>query len=253
MYRVQHHAGGAAISSNGCDYITYSVRIPVTPQYSGPIDSTVTLNASDFYNHPLAYFSRLAFYWRGSLEYRIAFTNPNVLANIVTAKASFIPLPFSHYADGSLETKVSTSSDAGLGVCTGYNQTAPFQYAHPPYQDSLDKYGFELEQTWQQGVLSVVVPYASHMPYTPLAANVPLYSSTVSSDTYYPLESVTGWLNIQVILDVSAVDQLPSGSALHYPNFDIYMGSGDDFRYLMQAPPGAVSVYPLLMRTLPKD
>jgi hypothetical protein len=257
MQKVQHYQGGStSIYAEGySDHYQHRVFIPVTPQLSG-ISSFWDPGPEAIYNTPLAYFSRLAFYWRGGLEYRAVFTNPNAQSNIASVKASFVPLPYTHYGDAAMRTDVATPDNPDYGISTSWSRTANYHNAVPLYQDFIDLYGLELEQTFQQGTLSVTVPYMSHMNYSPLGSNTPTFSSADQSKQYYPLESVTGWLCFQITIDISGMAQIPGATAastMKFPNFDLYIAAADDFKYLMQAPPGRALIYPLDSRSLPKD
>jgi hypothetical protein len=258
MTKVLHHHGGDTAtftSETDSDYLQYRVFIPVTPQLSGSPSHHLPAQEG-IYNTPLAYFSRLAFYWRGGLEYRIVFTNPNILDNITRVRASFVPLPYAHYGDAEQRVTVATPDNPDYGLSTTWSRTPNIYNSYASYEDFLGLYGFELEQIFQQGTLSVTVPYMSHMNYSPLGSNTPTFSTTDPSKQYYPLESVTGWLCIQIITDTSGVAQVPGAtptSKLRYPNFDLYIAAADDFKYLMQAPPGRALIYPLPYRSLPKD
>jgi hypothetical protein len=251
MYPVLHHTGGDTIAPySGADYATYFVFIPVTPQLTEQVDAPGTGGPGRCYGHPLAFFSSLAYFWRGSLEYRIVLTNPNLRNHIVGLKASFLPLPYAHAQDVNLRANVSVPAFGTYGASTKVSDSVVFFNPAPPYQDFLDKYGFELEQTYQQGTLSVTVPYVSHMPYTPLGANVPAFDDADTSRGFYPLTTVTGWLALQVTVDVIEGEQAVD-STIRHPNLHVYMGAGDDFRYLLQAPPGSRQMYPLSTRVLP--
>jgi hypothetical protein len=259
LQKVFHHEGGNAVGYGpaSSDHTSYIVMIPVTPQLAGNSSNT-SATVEAIYNTPLAYFSCLGFYWRGGLEYRLVFTNPNVMSNISNVKAMFVPLPYAHYGDVHMKATVALPSTTDYGVSTTWARLPDLQNASPHYQDFLDKYGFELEQTYQQGTLSVTVPYMSHMPYSPLGANTPAFSTTDMTKQYYPLETVTGWLAIQITTDLSGQAQLPvivggADPVFKLPNFDLYIAAGDDFKYYLQAPPGRSLLYPLTTRSLPKD
>jgi hypothetical protein len=255
MQKVMHFQGGNAgpYIPGSSDHWQYHYLVPVTPQLSG-LSSVNDDSPEAIYNTSLAYFSRLAFYWRGSLEYRAVFTNPNVHNNITHVRVMFVPLPHAHFADNFMKADIATPSIADYGVSTTWSRSDNLYDAIPHYQEFFDKYGFELEQTFQQGTISVNVPYMSHMNYTPLGSNTPSFSATDNTKQYYPLETVTGWLCFQITTDISGTNQIPNAPAtFKNPNFDLYIGAGDDFKYLMQAPPGRCLLYPLARRSLPTD
>jgi hypothetical protein len=177
--------------------------IPVSPQYSDDVSAraSATDMKNGFTTNYLQYFSRLAFYWRGALEYRVVVHDFNKNNNLGTLKASFLPLPYVHLKaeDETIWPSLSESTDFPETVFTRMHVNWSIRPRHH-YQSAVDLAGFELEQLFQQGTLSVTVPYVSHTPYRPIAGQCPMYNSLAGfpnvNQSYIPCDAITGWLAI---------------------------------------------------------
>lgn len=234
LYHVHHFQGTTSMTSSDFGLRTYI--IPVTPQLIGNIrPNTKTGSYPDKYNiltTPLTYWSKSAFYWSGSLEYRIAVSDESAVTHAHSLRASF--LPASSWTNGSFAPPLNYFPDKlNLG-----DQTCLASYTTPaPTRVDLSPavLGFELEQVWQQGVLSVRVPFFNHRPYLPLNPNNYLGEASSGEIQFqYPLSTVTGWLIVQ-----NTCNNRTASSPLA-PSLDIYIGGGDDFKLLLTAPPGIV-------------
>jgi len=226
------------------------IYIPVSPQYSADICArpSETKAKEGFITNYLQYYGRLAMFWRGSLEYRIVVGDCNVGNRVTNVTASFLPLPVAHLHSSPMSFTLKNSLTHPDTVWTQWSYyDTDTQLAH--YEQIEDIAGFELEQTFQQGTLSVVVPYVSHTPYLPTAETQVLFDKDAvypaENTSYHPLNTCTGYL--AVTIETSENNSVPASQRV-VPAISVYASAGDDFEYLLGAPPGGVRYWPLSTR-----
>jgi hypothetical protein len=224
-----------------------TLYIPVSPQYSADICARENTSRAQesFITNYLQYYARLAMFWRGSLEYRIVVGDCNVGNRTTTATATFLPLPLAHVRSNPMFFDIRTCvrhPDTKWTKWRYYDTDT--QIAH--YEQVEDIAGFELEQTYQQGTLSVIVPYVSHTPYLPTAETHMVYDTAatfpVQNTAYHPLNTCTGYLAVTI---ESTVNNSTPPDQRVVPSVGVYVAAGDDFEYLLGAPPGKTIFWPL--------